>query len=338
MIDTIGEYRVHAVAAMFPLLEGEEYERLVQSIRATGQQEPIVVDGDLLIDGRNRLRACLDIGIAPRFINYQQAVQPDHEGEFPDDPTHWILAQNVYRRHLSDDARAVITAQALEYYSGECEARRRACQFKPGDNRQNPGGKAVAHQKSGEPQKRDAKAEHARSTAGKVSKQAGVSRGKAEAAIKVSKDAELSAQVVSGKKKLSAAVKEIAPNPEKVRSRPIIPIVEAELSPEQQARLVEAAKDSDALWSLKDRWKRSMKSAWNQANKNDRLQFLEWVAQQGQRKCPTYSNPDTVAFRPSNGLQYAGMAIIALEKINRHDTERLQAAARVSRWLHEHIA
>jgi ParB-like chromosome segregation protein Spo0J len=55
--ERIGKYRVHPVASMFPLLEGEEFEDLVESIRAYGQKIPITVHEGLLLDGRNRDRA-----------------------------------------------------------------------------------------------------------------------------------------------------------------------------------------------------------------------------------------------------------------------------------------
>src|SRR5215831_2482838 len=57
MEQRIGKYSIHPAAGLFPLLEGEEYEKFKASIQQQGQQETIKVRGDLLIDGRNRLRA-----------------------------------------------------------------------------------------------------------------------------------------------------------------------------------------------------------------------------------------------------------------------------------------
>jgi ParB-like chromosome segregation protein Spo0J len=50
--------QVHPAAAMFPLLEGPEFEELCDDIQASGLANPIVIHGDILLDGRNRLRAC----------------------------------------------------------------------------------------------------------------------------------------------------------------------------------------------------------------------------------------------------------------------------------------
>jgi len=60
--------KFHPLASLFPLLEGEDLETLTESIRANGLREAIVLhpDGSVL-DGRNRLRACLKAGVGPRF-------------------------------------------------------------------------------------------------------------------------------------------------------------------------------------------------------------------------------------------------------------------------------
>jgi ParB-like chromosome segregation protein Spo0J len=63
--ERIGNYRVHPVASLFPLLEGQEFEELCEDIESVGQKVPIVVHEGMLLDGRNRLRACLKLGIEP---------------------------------------------------------------------------------------------------------------------------------------------------------------------------------------------------------------------------------------------------------------------------------
>jgi ParB-like chromosome segregation protein Spo0J len=53
----------HPVANLFPLLEGEEYERLKEDIRKNGCIEPLKKLGDLLLDGRNRFKICEEFGL-----------------------------------------------------------------------------------------------------------------------------------------------------------------------------------------------------------------------------------------------------------------------------------
>jgi N6-adenosine-specific RNA methylase IME4 len=64
----------HPLAAIFPLIEGPDFDELVTDIRAHGLHEPIVVFEDKVLDGRNRLRACQAAGVEPTFTVYTGAV------------------------------------------------------------------------------------------------------------------------------------------------------------------------------------------------------------------------------------------------------------------------
>jgi hypothetical protein len=91
----------HPFAEKFPLLEGEEWSRFKESIARThGNEEPIlyrVVNGKQEgIDGRNRYRACEELGLPPQLK--QIAVDDDEVRDF-------ILRRNVHRRHLTRELR-----------------------------------------------------------------------------------------------------------------------------------------------------------------------------------------------------------------------------------------
>lgn len=94
---------IHPYADKFPMLPPAEHEELRESIRANGLRNPVVVDRDgLIIDGRNRYKACQDLGIEPDVIVYDG-----------DDIAEYVIDCNVTRRNMSTGARAMATALVL---------------------------------------------------------------------------------------------------------------------------------------------------------------------------------------------------------------------------------
>lgn len=217
--ETIGGYRVHAAASIFPLISGEEFDNLAASIREMGVLSPIVVQGDILLDGRNRLRAVERLrsegwkGDCPKI-------------EWKDDGRNiaaWIHDVNIERRHLTEDAIALASAAVYKLIAAEAEERRKAAQFEKGKSG-NPTGKQVETKTS--PPARDTEAKDARSTVGQVAAKAGVSHHKARQAIAVQKGvesgevpAEAVQEVMRGEKKL----RDVAPKPEAKKPEPELP-------------------------------------------------------------------------------------------------------------------
>lgn len=92
----------HKYANLFPLINGDDYNNLKEDIKKSGQLEPIYLYKDKIIDGRNRYRCCIDLGIEPIFKQYEG------EGE---KLLSFILSLNLHRRHLSEGQRAIIAAK-----------------------------------------------------------------------------------------------------------------------------------------------------------------------------------------------------------------------------------
>jgi len=115
-----GPYNVHPVADLFPLLQGDEFDRLVESIKHDGLQEPIVLSNDeeVLIDGRNRYRACIKAHIDPVFTrlakNYDEAKTRDY-----------IINANLRRRQLNPGQVAMIGTELEPFFADEAKERQR---------------------------------------------------------------------------------------------------------------------------------------------------------------------------------------------------------------------
>jgi ParB-like chromosome segregation protein Spo0J len=210
-IETIGGYTVHPAAAVFPLIEGDDFNDLCESIRTHGVQHPAVVHGNELLDGRNRMRACEALK-AEGWSGSCPVVEWKDDGR---NVAEWIWDTNALRRHMDDDGITMASSAIWPLIARENEARKEAAQFKKGQSG-NPTGKKQVDTKSCPPAKRDTKAKHEASTVGQVAAKAGTSKHKARQAIAVQKaveagelPADTAKDVMSGKKKL----KDVAPKP-----------------------------------------------------------------------------------------------------------------------------
>ena len=105
---------IHPAADVFPLLEGSEFDDLVASIRVNGLREACWLDRDgVLLDGRNRVRACQAAEVRPRFQQYDG-----------DDPVSFIVDLNLERRHLNAGQKAFLALE-LEPFFAEQAAKRK---------------------------------------------------------------------------------------------------------------------------------------------------------------------------------------------------------------------
>jgi ParB-like chromosome segregation protein Spo0J len=68
----INKRPVHPVADLFPMMTDEKLADLAADIKANGLHCPIVVDKEgVLIDGRNRAKACEIVGIEPTVTVFE---------------------------------------------------------------------------------------------------------------------------------------------------------------------------------------------------------------------------------------------------------------------------
>ena len=93
---------IHEVCKWFPPMQVSEYAALKASIeRWGGILEPIDIYEGKVLDGKERMRACRELGIEPVWA----VLDPDAY-----DPIEYTIRQNIHRRHMNESQRAVAVA------------------------------------------------------------------------------------------------------------------------------------------------------------------------------------------------------------------------------------
>ena len=80
----------HPAAEIFPMMAGADFEGLVADIRDNGQREAIVIYNGMILDGRNRYKACQMVGIEPVTTDWNANGTPEA----------FVVSKNLHRRHL----------------------------------------------------------------------------------------------------------------------------------------------------------------------------------------------------------------------------------------------
>lgn len=99
---------VHPVAEMFPMLGKVELKELAGDIAANGLQQAIMIQGGVLLDGRNRLLACEMSGVKPEYREYEGT-----------NLVAFIIGANIHRRHLTESQRAMVAVKLANMRQGE---------------------------------------------------------------------------------------------------------------------------------------------------------------------------------------------------------------------------
>lgn len=102
----------HPATQAFPMLSDAKLVALAEDIEARGLLDPITLFNGMVLDGRNRLRACDLVGVEPRFVEYDG-----------DEPVAFVRSKNL-RRDLNKGQRAMASARLLPML--EEEARKRS--------------------------------------------------------------------------------------------------------------------------------------------------------------------------------------------------------------------
>lgn len=90
------KYQIHPAANVFPMMEDKRFAELKEDIKQNGLREPITLCDGMVLDGRNRYKACEELGIEPSTRNYSG------------NPWSMSWSLNGARRDLEDTRRALI--------------------------------------------------------------------------------------------------------------------------------------------------------------------------------------------------------------------------------------
>lgn len=255
----------HEIANWFPLMDENGLAELAEDIRKNGQGLPIAVYEEKILDGRNRYKACLSVGVTPKFTSVT-----------PDDPVVYVLSHNLHRRDLTPSQRAMIGDRARGWYDEKAKEKYDATVGRPS--------------KSVETLPPITEKVKARDQAGKA---VGVSGRTMDRAKRVREQGhtELVAAVEKGDMDLHSAA------------------VVASLPKDTQETLLEDANRND--WSQR--------------------QLMEEV-----KRLAPKQDLRHIQTKTANGLQYAKMAIVQLEKISPKDKQREEALDLVVKWIEDH--
>jgi hypothetical protein len=112
------EYEIHPAATLFPMMDADSLQRLKADIKENGQEKCITFFDGQLLDGRNRMKACEELGIEPSI----EEIEDSGDGKF--DPFRWVLSVNLHRRHLTESQRAMVAAKLATLKRGDIKTQR----------------------------------------------------------------------------------------------------------------------------------------------------------------------------------------------------------------------
>jgi hypothetical protein len=110
---SFNELSSHPIADIFPLMEGTEFDALVEDIKLNGLREQITLFEDKILDGRNRYRAIVKAGFQHRL---KEENFRTYSGS---DPVGFVISANLHRRHLNESQRALIAGKLVTTRLGD---------------------------------------------------------------------------------------------------------------------------------------------------------------------------------------------------------------------------
>ncbi len=107
---------LHPITHLFPAMTPDEFAALKADIAEHGQREPIWTSRGQIVDGRNRWRACEELGLAPKTREW------NGEGSL----AAFVVSLNLQRRHLTSSQKAAVALDLLPWLEREAKGRQGA--------------------------------------------------------------------------------------------------------------------------------------------------------------------------------------------------------------------
>ena len=99
-------YEAHPFADQFPMMSDGDLKRLADDIAENGLKEWGVIHEGMILDGRNRNKACEMAGVE---MQWGEVTQEEIDADF--DPLAYVVSLNLHRRQLTNNQRAVIAGR-----------------------------------------------------------------------------------------------------------------------------------------------------------------------------------------------------------------------------------
>lgn len=119
----------HPAADIFPMMDGEPFDELVEDVRRNGLQVRIELYEGKILDGRNRYKACVFAG---------RPVLTTDVDDFVTDPVAHVVSLNRHRRHLTKSQLAIAAGRAESMYEAEREKAKERQRLSEGRGKKGP--------------------------------------------------------------------------------------------------------------------------------------------------------------------------------------------------------